>query len=192
MQLGANKVPTSTSLSDWAMEAAAEAESEDTTQSSSNPWGNDDLIDVNADQDDWSAFESAPVPAAVVDLSFDGDAPPGAFSPSDDWGFSSPAPTQLTIPIHQPKPTSAVKVPAAASTRSPPPTSRISTFSPNARSPTPSERTASPAPEKVQTQSTAGMTKEEKAAEMARRKEERKQRIAALKQQKKHTGAAKT
>ena len=49
-----------------------------------NPWGNDDLMDVNADQDDWSkdaftlacvpsilmflgsgAFESAPTPAPV-------------------------------------------------------------------------------------------------------------------------------
>ena len=32
---------------DWAVEAAAEA-------SQGNPWGNDDLMDVNADQDDWS------------------------------------------------------------------------------------------------------------------------------------------
>jgi len=32
------------------------------------------------------------------------------------------------------------------------------------------------------------MTKEEKAAEMARRKEERKQRIALLKEQKKNAG----
>ena len=56
MHLGANKVPASSSLSDWAMEAAAEAESEEAAHGGGvNPWGNDDLIDVNADQDDWSA-----------------------------------------------------------------------------------------------------------------------------------------
>lgn len=53
MHLGANKAPASTSIHDiavgWAEEAAAEAEA-----SSSNPWGSDDLMDVNADQDDWS------------------------------------------------------------------------------------------------------------------------------------------
>jgi hypothetical protein len=38
---------------DWAQEAAAEAEAEESGQT--NPWGNDDLMDVNADQDDWSA-----------------------------------------------------------------------------------------------------------------------------------------
>jgi hypothetical protein len=31
-----------------------------------NAWGTDDLIDVNADTDDWAAFESAPVPEIVV------------------------------------------------------------------------------------------------------------------------------
>lgn len=56
MHLGANKVPASSSLSDWAMEAAAEAESEEASHAGVNPWGNDDLIDVNADQDDWSAY----------------------------------------------------------------------------------------------------------------------------------------
>lgn len=56
MQLGASKVPTSLSASfaaDWAQEAAAEVEAEG---GGANPWGNDDLMDVNADQDDWSAL----------------------------------------------------------------------------------------------------------------------------------------
>ena len=55
MQLGATKVPTGvSSVPDWAEEAAAELES----STSTNPWGNDDLMDVNADEDDWSASAS--------------------------------------------------------------------------------------------------------------------------------------
>ncbi|KAI0371108.1 ARM repeat-containing protein [Pilatotrama ljubarskyi] len=51
MQLGATKVPTSAaSIPDWAEEAAAEVEN----SPGANPWGNDDLMDVNADEDDWS------------------------------------------------------------------------------------------------------------------------------------------
>jgi SCY1-like protein 1 len=71
MQLGGGHVSSTIS---HAAEWAAEAEFE-----TSNPWGNDDLMDVNADQDDWSemvfyphtiiqmltsdrgAFETAPV-----------------------------------------------------------------------------------------------------------------------------------
>ena len=52
MQLGAHKMPGSVpsmASIDWAEEAAAEADG-----SQGNPWGNDDLMDVNADQDDWS------------------------------------------------------------------------------------------------------------------------------------------
>ena len=52
MQLGATKMPSIPgSIPDWAEEAAAEFE----TSQSTNPWGNDDLMDVNADDDDWSA-----------------------------------------------------------------------------------------------------------------------------------------
>lgn len=51
MQLGAHKVPASASAAalaaEWAEEAALDA-------AQSNPWGSDDLMDVNADQDDWS------------------------------------------------------------------------------------------------------------------------------------------
>lgn len=57
MQLGATKTPISSQISvDWAEEAAAEAEAEET--GGANPWGTDDLMDVNADQDDWSASTS--------------------------------------------------------------------------------------------------------------------------------------
>ncbi|OXC70667.1 hypothetical protein AYX13_00645 [Cryptococcus neoformans] len=55
---GAKKAPGK-SLAD---QLAGEWEEED----DGNAWGTDDLIDVNADDDDWSAFESAPVPEVVV------------------------------------------------------------------------------------------------------------------------------
>ncbi|KAI0674764.1 ARM repeat-containing protein [Trametes maxima] len=57
MYLGANKVPTSESVSsvpDWAEVAAAEVEAANELAHASNPWGNDDLMDVNADEGDWS------------------------------------------------------------------------------------------------------------------------------------------
>lgn len=41
---------------EWAEEAAAEAEA-----NQSNPWGSDDLMDVNADEDDWSEFFGYPL-----------------------------------------------------------------------------------------------------------------------------------
>ncbi|KAI0071715.1 hypothetical protein K474DRAFT_1775986 [Panus rudis PR-1116 ss-1] len=184
MQLGASKIPASTSklATDWAEEAAAEAAEE---SNQANPWGNDDLMDVNADQDDWSAFETAPndPPVVGVGLGFSGhstqadDSWGDSFSASNDGipgGWSSPA----TQPVHQPKP-KAHPATSKAHILSERPTS--------AQSLSPSEpaqsRGASPAP-MTPTVSTAGMTKEEKAAEMARRKEERKQRIAALKAQK--------
>lgn len=74
MQLGGGGGNHTSSALSHAAEWAAEAEVE-----TSNPWGNDDLMDVNADQDDWSemilwsctnlqmltsglgAFETAPV-----------------------------------------------------------------------------------------------------------------------------------
>lgn len=86
MQLGASKSPASARILDgWAEEAAAEAEAEEA--SNANSWGSDDLMDVNADQDDWSecsflyerqsqrrstligAFESAPVQTSLVETS---------------------------------------------------------------------------------------------------------------------------
>lgn len=103
MHLGATKAPTSTSIHDmavgWAEEAAAEAEA-----SSSNPWGSDDLMDVNADQDDWSrsyltvervvrwltldagAFESAPA-APLVGLHPSQSKGPGTY-PSCEFVFA--------------------------------------------------------------------------------------------------------
>lgn len=63
MQLGASKVPASSShfAADWAQEAAAEAEA----SQGEIPWGSDDLMDVNADQDDWSMSLDLPKSDAV-------------------------------------------------------------------------------------------------------------------------------
>ncbi len=67
MQLGANKMPGLGMLADQLAEEAAASEnpwdapgSEDTAGANpkssalANPWGSDDLIDVHADDDDWS------------------------------------------------------------------------------------------------------------------------------------------
>jgi SCY1-like protein 1 len=51
MQLGASKVPSSVLAAKLAEEiVGADPQTEE------NPWGTDDLIDINADQDDWSRF----------------------------------------------------------------------------------------------------------------------------------------
>ena len=55
MQLGAHKSPANEGLSKMAAEWAEEVEAEAET-SRSHPWAGEDLMDVNADQDDWSAF----------------------------------------------------------------------------------------------------------------------------------------
>lgn len=51
MQLGANKVPAGVSAAALPAELADEAAAD---SGDANPWGSEDLIDVNADQDDWS------------------------------------------------------------------------------------------------------------------------------------------
>lgn len=55
MQLGANKVPPSIAAAALAERLAEEA----TVEEESNPWGDDDLMDVNADEGDWSAYQQA-------------------------------------------------------------------------------------------------------------------------------------
>ncbi|SJK97742.1 uncharacterized protein ARMOST_00995 [Armillaria ostoyae] len=142
---------------------AEEAEAEDTNLDS-NPWGSDDLIDVNADDDDWSAFETAPTPEVVqpkpVRVSASG---PGLSANGNSY------------PSHTKPQTSRSRSPAVKQTNN---------LSPGHRSSTPS----SPAIDDWNRSppATASLTKEERAAEMARRKEERKQRIAMLKEQKKN------
>ena len=158
-------------------------------------WG-DDLMDVNADADDWSTclhpsrlynslivlytptdeFESAPAESGGINAV--GVGWHGASDDEDPWAaFEDPAPPPVPIPVTE---LTSPPVPAAPSTPAVTPArtlsiqaarpSRVALASPAA-----SERATSPVASPVSVPSTAGMTKEEKAAEMARRKEERKQ-----------------
>jgi len=49
MQLGSSKVAASVAATALAAQLQEEAEAEE-----SNPWGTDDLLDINPDEDDWS------------------------------------------------------------------------------------------------------------------------------------------
>ncbi|KAG9099219.1 hypothetical protein FS749_001786 [Ceratobasidium sp. UAMH 11750] len=138
-----------------------------------NAWGDGDLMDVNADADDWGAFEEAtPEPATPLKP------------------VAAPKPAHQTLPSTKSQPAA---VPPRASTLSPP------KLKPRISSPLASpaigasdtwgsfEQDAPATPEVAETpksMSLAGLSKEEKAAEMARRREERKQKIAQLKAQK--------
>jgi SCY1-like protein 1 len=140
-----------------------------------NAWGTDDLIDVNADTDDWAAFESAPVPEIVVP-------PPQSYyvKPTTN-GSTKPAaaPVKSVAPPAKPTPSPSPK-PAPKPTM---PTAPVSdgwdddVEEPPRSAPTPPPASVTP--------SLANMSKEEKELEMARRREERKARIAAMKEQKK-------
>ncbi|QRV93771.1 kinase-like protein [Ceratobasidium sp. AG-Ba] len=169
MQLGAKQPAKSLPLEEndgWGVDSNA--------ADVANAWGDGDLMDVNADADDWGAFEEA-TPEPVV--------PPKP--------VVSPRPVrQAALPN---KPQSAT-IPSRASTLSPP------KAKPRASSPLASpgvgvsdtwgsfeEDAAATTPDAVEpakNMSLAGLSKEEKAAEMARRREERKQKIAQLKAQK--------
>ncbi|KAF9453913.1 hypothetical protein P691DRAFT_522334 [Macrolepiota fuliginosa MF-IS2] len=170
---------------------ARELEDDLSAPGGDNPWGNDDLMDVNADEDDWSAFETAPIPSSPT--------PP----------IAQPQPTRLTTSSNILNGGSSHNIRKASSSLSPP-TAVKSKSAQRAVSPAPSSHQSTPVQPgwddtndwgKVETASSivAGamqaptatpMTKEEKAAEMARRKEERKQRIAMLKEQKKNAAKA--
>lgn len=132
-----------------------------------NAWGTDDLIDVNADEDDWAAFESAPVPEIVV-------------PPAQSYYVKPPAQTNGTraAPPTAPAPTPRV---AQAATKAPPVLAPIAVKP----SPAPSQTATiasnddwgdvdAPAKSSTPQPSMAGMSKEEKDKEMARRREERK------------------
>ncbi|OBZ68346.1 N-terminal kinase-like protein [Grifola frondosa] len=199
MHLGASKASTSLNVPpEWAEEAAAELEA-----SQSNPWGNDDLMDVNADQDDWSAFESAAVTDTQnVGLGLgDVHRRNGSFAAqelNDPWADLTTS-TKNTRSSGEwgISPRSSLSVPPARAATSPHIVNAAQlSLSPRlvpARSPTPSDsgRTDHNVGTPSTLHSTVGMSKEEKAAEMARRKEERKQRIAALKEHKKQAGGPK-
>ncbi len=138
-----------------------------------NAWGNDDLIDVNADTDDWAAFESAPVPEIVVPPEQSYYVNPPSTSAPKKTAPAKPAPTPSPKPASTPKVAPVPVLAPAIPKPSPAPS-----FAPSMASnddwgdaePSRSE-TASPANAQP---SLAGMSKEEKDKEMARRREERK------------------
>ncbi|KAF8160923.1 hypothetical protein B0H34DRAFT_698710 [Crassisporium funariophilum] len=207
LQLGANKTPSSVAAGIVAEQMVGEEAARSVTlEGEGNPWASDDLIDVHADDDDWSAFESAPansLPQKVLTMS--SIVPTNDTNPSGFWMSASN--TQMSWSSHSIGEASSPQPPASPQSRklSPviqraqSPISRpYSSQSSNPQTPqteasgwemnggwdteeTPSS-TPSRAPNKL---SSAVMTKEEKALEMTRRKEERKQRIAMLKDQKK-------
>ncbi|KAG2091950.1 uncharacterized protein F5147DRAFT_722621 [Suillus discolor] len=187
LQLGGNKAPTSTLADEVANEAG---------QGSSRLW-NDDLIDINADEGDWSAFESAPpaveskLASTTDSLGFGITLRPSSPIP-DEWGAmaSSSRPTSRSSTSHpsqisrtlSPHPRRSIVSSPLAPAFSPASSTRSTPIS----SPRPLPNTADNTPPT----SMAGMSKEEKAAEMARRKEERRLRIEKLKEQKKNAAAA--
>lgn len=124
-------------------------------------WGDDggDLMDVNDDADDWGGFEEAPVPLYPTPPTLVA-APVSARTPWDD--LAPPVPAQT-------KPSNG----ASSKTKVKPSASMLASL-PTVSTPTPS---AEPSPQV----SLVGLSKEEKDKEMARRREERKARIAALK-----------
>jgi SCY1-like protein 1 len=213
MQLGAIKATTKLAFGDFPTELADEIDEDKawaTPSSSShlrseaghNPWGTDDLIDVNADEDDWSEFNTPSCQTEFTELSL---APAkGAFE-------SAPAKTLVTAVDHTTRSLSRETGSSRMTDRGSPgfesrhggqisqttPTQlgKAATSTQRAQSPALFSGTKSPPEdlgwnavgiwesplEKVPTASTcapasqAVVSKEEKALEMARRKEERKQ-----------------
>ncbi|CAE6457198.1 N-terminal kinase-like protein AltName: Full=SCY1-like protein 1 [Rhizoctonia solani AG-1 IB] len=134
-----------------------------------NAWGDGDLMDVNADSDDWGAFEAAaPAPEPV--------APKPVFPTSATPARAKTTPTParmntLSPPQTKPRTSSPLASPAVKATDTWGSFEQESPSTPDIAEP-------------VKNMSLAGLSKEEKAAEMARRREERKQKIAQMKAQK--------
>ncbi|KAF5388789.1 hypothetical protein D9757_005678 [Collybiopsis confluens] len=174
MQLGASKVPSNVSAAAMlAEQLALEATVE---EGESNPWGDEDLIDVNADEGDWSAFETAPLPV-VTSPAVVAPKPVPVISGFNGSGSaaSNSIPKSSTPMSRTPSKASSTLTLSSTTDDWGTPDNSWDAFAEVARS-------SSPAAIPI---STLNMTKEERAAEMARRKEERKQRIATLKEQKK-------
>ncbi|KAG1736461.1 uncharacterized protein EDB91DRAFT_506231 [Suillus paluster] len=189
LQLGGNKAPPSALAAQLAEEAANE-----TGQGSNRLW-NDDLIDINADEGDWSVFESAPAiiepkpMSATNGLGF-GISLRASSPPIDEWGAMASA-SRSTSRSPDPWTSPPSQISRALSPQ--PRRSIVPAFSPasSARStPVSSPRPLPNTADSAQPTNMAGLSKEEKAAEMARRKEERRLRIEKLKEQKKNAAAA--
>ncbi|KAF9242051.1 hypothetical protein BU15DRAFT_44386 [Melanogaster broomeanus] len=194
LQLGSNKTNTNAIIAQIAEQVAGEE--------GASIWGGDNLMDVNADEGDWGAFESAPtvvtpkpVPAVGVGFGMSLPSLPGG---DDEWGLMSASETASNVvssslwgsqqPISR-APTPQAQVQVQGRKPSGPSSKRTAVSpAPSSSRPTP---VSSPPPPPLETETApkpmAGMSKEEKAAEMARRKEERRLRVEKLKEQKKNT-----
>ena len=163
MQLGGHVSSTLSHAAEWAAEAEVEAP---------NPWGNDDLMDINADQDDWSEMVLC-LPQGLQTLKSD----PGAFETAPVLGHEVYDKQPVKVPVNSECPpnwnlsTNRNKTATATPRRAITPLKQpVPSRSPTATPPAPQQTTTiTPQP------SISNMTKEEKAAEINRRKEERKQ-----------------
>lgn len=135
--------------------------------------GGGDLIDVDADGDDWGGFEEAPVPLYPVVASTPA---PQEEEEEDAWGQEEEVKPK---PKPTPKPTPTKPKAAAAPKPRPAPTPKAPVVV-AASTPPPPQPAATPEPPAAVV-NLASLSKEEKEAEMARRREERKQRIAGMK-----------
>ncbi|KAG9316151.1 other/SCY1 protein kinase [Chiua virens] len=156
-----------------------------------NSWGND-LMDVNADEGDWSAFKSAPEKfTSTIELRFRVSiaSPPQG---KDEWGDmdtgASPSDTAMSTLLGSPQPPSRTLTPqhhihphARKTTHIPAKPAKPAVVSPvsSSRS-TPMSSPPLLAELESLSKSTVGISKEEKASEMARRKEERRLSISTL------------
>lgn len=151
MKLGGNKTAAKSSLADTV------AGGWDDEEEVENAWGNDDLIDVNADEDDWAAFESAPIAEIVA-------------APAQSYYVKPTPKTNGSAEVAKSIPTP-VKALAPAQLNSTIPTPKVPT--------TPAASfdewgDAEDTVAKPAAGSLAGLSKDEKEKEMARRREERK------------------
>ena len=213
LRLGANKASSSLAIDSLVNKLAEEA-----AESVTNPWGSDNLIDMNADADDWGMFASSSnenVNRFFAEGAFESgptNVRPNVTTSTTnliDFGTSlmAPSSSQLSGGLSTSTSSSQAQKPPPVIQRaqSPNPRSQPSQMS-NIKNPewgvNPLEIGEDSATPSTAVPSPAVMTKEEKALEMTRRKEERKQvclkqasrgkislltfqRIAMLKEQKK-------
>jgi SCY1-like protein 1 len=141
-----------------------------------NAWGNEDLIDVNADDDDWAGFESAPIPEIAV---------PEPQSYYVKATTPAPAVVKAVLKVVPRQPVAASPSPLKV-VASP----VVANFDDWGNGDVDGEGEVEVEGKKAVSTSTAGpalgaLSKEDKEKEMARRREERKARIAAMKGAKK-------
>ena len=177
MKLGNNAKSQSKAQTNGSVADAVAGEWEDDGDAA-NAWGTDDLIDVNADEDDWAAFESAPVAEVAA-------APPQSYyvtSPPTTETKTSPVKQlpQPSPPKGAPKSTPRVVTPAVRAAtpvvRAVPLTAAATQAGTDGWGTIDDvpEKSVTPEPPASSQPSLAGMSKEEKDKEMARRREERK------------------